>query len=154
MSVTISAAVALAQNGYTTADLSAVNTEYMIDTCLNVVNQLAGQSIAALSGTAGTKSATCTRAQEPAVTTLITITLREAKKTSLSNSSSTSGSASTSKSTTMGPMSVSEGGSTSTAISAAAALNNAANSPLVDLFYRLIDSLKTGAVSTRHFMRA
>lgn len=152
--VTITATIALAQNGYTTSDFSAINTEYMIDTCINIVNQLAGQSIAALSGVAGSKSTTCTGAQEGALTTLITITLREAKKTALSNSSSTSGSSSTSSSIGLGPASLSESSSVGTAISAASALNSAANSPYVELFYKLIESLKTGAVTTRRFMRA
>jgi hypothetical protein len=158
--VDISASIALAQNGFavisgTAGDFKAVQVEYMIDTVINVVNQLAGQSIAALSGVPGTMTTTCTRAQEPAVTTLITITLREGKKTSLSNSTSTNGSSSGSSSVSLaGVISKSESGSVGTAISAAAALNNAANSPLVDLFYKLIDSLKTGAVVQRHFMRA
>ena len=152
MSVTVSAAIALAQNGYTTDDFSAVNVEYMLNTCINIVNQLAGQAIPALSGSPGTT--TCTRAQEPAVSLITTITLREGKKTSLSNSSNTSGSNTSSESMNMGPLGYSKGGGSSTALSAATALNSAASSPNVELFYKLVESLKTGATVTRHFMRA
>jgi hypothetical protein len=140
--VDVSATIILAENGYTTTDFTAENTEYMIDDVIDTVNLLAGTTITALTGTAGTKTTTVTRHESPAVKTLCTIVLREAKKTSLSNSSSTSGSSSSSKSTNFGPVGVSEGGSTSTAISAASALNNAANSPLVDLFYKEIEKLQ------------
>jgi hypothetical protein len=153
MSVTITALTSLDQNSYTTTDFSAVKTEYMIDTAINTVNQLAGQSIQALSGSPGTKSTTCTRAQEPALTYHITITLREAKKTSLSNSATTTGTSSTNSSITLGPFGKSEGGSIGSAISATSALNSA-DSPTVKLFYNLIDSLKIGGVTGRAFVRA
>ena len=153
--VTLSAAICLAQNQYVvTTDFDATDVEYMIDDAIDTVNQLAGQSIAALTGVAGSMTGTCTRAQAPAVKTLISIMLREYKRTALSANSSTGDSSSTNRSVSIGAVSYSEGGSKSTAISAASALNNAANSPLVELFYKLIDSLKTGAVATRHFMRA
>jgi hypothetical protein len=147
MSATFTASSILAQNGYTTTDFSAENVEYWIDDSIDTVNDLAVQSIDAMAGIAGSKTATCTRTQAPAVKTLITIILREAKKTSLSNSNSTSSSNSTSKSVSLGPASYSEGGSVGAAISAASALNNASDSPLVELFYRLIDSLKTNTAS-------
>lgn len=150
MSVTITAASILAQNQYTTTDFDNTDVEYMIDDAIDTVNQLAQQSIAAMAGVPGSLTATLTRAQSPAVKTLLTIMLREAKKTSLSNSSSTSGSTSTSKSKSIaGVLSVSEGGSVGTAISATSALNNAANSPLVELFYKLIESLKTNTSYTK-----
>lgn len=152
MSVTITATSALSQNGYTITDFPATGVEVIIDDCANTVNQLAQQTIEAMSGSPLTL--TVTRNQAPAVKTLITIILRETKKTSLSNSNSTSGANSATKNMNFGPVGVSEGSSTSTAISASMALNNAADSPLVELFYKLIDNLKIGGVTGRSFVRA
>lgn len=142
MSVTLTAATVLAQNQYTTTDFDLTDVEYMIDDCIDTVNALTNDTIAALSGDAGSKSVTITRSEAPSVKTLITIVLREAKKTSLSNSSSTGNSTGTSSSINVGSIGMSESGSVSSAISATSALNNTAGSPLVDLFYKLIDVLK------------
>jgi hypothetical protein len=151
MSVTITAVTVLSQNGYTvysagppiTGDFTAVDTEYCIDDAINQVNLLTEKNIPSLSGTAGSKSVTLSRLESAPVKLLITIMLREAKKTSLSNSSSTSGSNSTSQSWNFGPMGASQGSSVGTAISATSAMNNAANSPLMDLFNRSIEKLKS-----------
>jgi hypothetical protein len=148
MSVTITAATALSENGYAvlsgnTGDFALVDVEAKIDDAINQVNLFAETNITALSGTAGSKTVTLSRLESAPVKILITITLREMKKTSLSNSSSTSGSSSTNKSVSIaGVLSQSEGGSTSTAVSAAAALNSAANSPLIDMFWKAIEKLR------------
>ncbi len=60
MTKTLTAAIALAQNNYTTTDLSAANTEYLIDDAIDYVNHLAGTSISNLTGDAGSKSVSLT----------------------------------------------------------------------------------------------
>jgi hypothetical protein len=132
----------LSRYGYTIADLSAIDVENNIDDYIDTVNSDAGTSIGYMTGTAGSKTVTVTEAQNAALKPLIQVMLREVKKTSLSNSSSTSGSSSTNKSVNMGPVSFSEGGSIGTAISAASAINNAANSPLLLIYNKAIDRLR------------
>jgi activator of HSP90 ATPase len=134
MSVTITALTVLAQNGLTVTDFTAIVTEYMIDDTINTVNLLFGQSIEAMSGTAGTKDVDMTRNQSAVVKMLLSLVLRENKKTQLTNSDNTSSSTSTSSSFTVGQISQSESNSVSTAISAASAINNPANSVYVNLF--------------------
>lgn len=148
MSVTITATTSLAQNGMTTTDFTAAVTEYMIDDCIDTVNLLANQSMAALSGSEGSKSVTITRLQAPAVKMLISLVLRENKKTQLTNSDNTSGSTGTSSSIGVGPVSVSESGSVSSSISASSAINNPSNSVYVDLFMRAVEELKARSTST------
>lgn len=140
--VTVTAAIVLAENGYTTDDFSAVNIEYMMDNVIDTINLMAGTSIAALTGTAGSKTATLTRAENPVFQMLMSMVLRENKKTSLSNSSSTSGSESASSSVSIGALSSSESSSVGTAISATAALNNEANSIYVKMFYDACRALR------------
>jgi hypothetical protein len=144
--VTLTAASVLSQNGYAvingaTGDFTIADTETMINDAIDQVNQLARRSIPPMAGVAGSKTATLNREEAPAVKVLLTIMLREGKKTSLSNSSSTSGSNSSNKSWNLGPVGASTGTSVGTSISATSALNNAANSPLMDLFNRLIEQL-------------
>jgi hypothetical protein len=142
LSVTITAQTILNQTSYTvysagppvTGDFTLENTELMIDDAIDTVNLLFTQSIAALSGSAGAKTGTMTRDQNSVFKMLIVMMLRESKKTSLSNSSSTNGGTSTTRSTAVGPFSSSEGGSVSSAVSAATAINNPANSIYVSLF--------------------
>ena len=142
MSVTITAQSILDQTGYTvyavgppaTGDFTLVNTELMIDDAIDTVNLMFTQAIAALSGSAGSKSGTMTRDQNAVVKMLLVLMLREGKKTSLSNSTSTNGGSSTNQSINVGPFGRSEGGSVSSAVSAATAINNPANSIYVAMF--------------------
>ena len=148
MSVQITATTILAQNGMTTTDFTAATVEYMIDDCIDIVNLLASQTIAAMTGSAGTKTATFTRLQSPVVKTLISLVLRENKKTALTNSSSTGDSSGTSSSIAVGPISLSESSSVSSSISAAAAINNPSNSVYVDMFYKQCEALKVATASS------
>jgi hypothetical protein len=142
MSVTITAQSILDQTGYTvysagppvTGDFTLINTELMIDDAIDTVNLMFTQAIAALSGTAGSKTGTMTRDQNSVVKMLLVLMLREGKKTSLSNSTSTNGSTSTNQQVGVGAISISEGGSVSSAVSAAQAINNPANSIYVNMF--------------------
>lgn len=93
--VTYTALIALAENGYTITDIPAATCEYIIDRAIDYVNMRVGASIAALTGAAGTKNVTLTRDQSAVVGLLMTCMLREAKKSSLSNSTATSNSSST-----------------------------------------------------------
>ena len=151
--VDLTAETVLAQNGYTeyddttdpdnpTGDFTLTVVEYVIDDCIDTVNLLAAQSMSAMAGVAESKTVTITRAQAPAVKMLISLVLRENKKTQLTNSSSTSGSESTSSTSSLGPASVSESNSVGTSISAAAAINNPQNSVFVGLFNQAISQLK------------
>jgi hypothetical protein len=149
--VDLTAETILAQNGYTEADGSAdpptgdftkTVVEYVIDDCIDTVNLLAAQTMSAMTGAAESKTVTITRAQAPAVKMLISLVLRENKKTTLTNSNTTSGSESGSSSASLGPASISESSSVGTAIGAAAAINNPANSVFVGLFSKAIAQLK------------
>jgi len=139
MSASLTALIALAENGYTTTDMTAVNTEYVIDNAIDFVNLTAEVNIPQLSGTAGTKTVTLTREQNAAVRLLVTCMLREAKKTSLTNSSS-SGTA-TSGSLGIGNLSMSESSSVSSAITAASSLNSS-NDLTRSLFEMAIERLR------------
>jgi hypothetical protein len=150
MSVTFTATTILAQNGMTTTDFAAVTVEYMMDDAVDTVNLLFSQNIAALTGTAGTKTATTTRGQSAVVKMLMTLILRENKKTALSSATSTSSTGSGSSSSVgIGNLSMSESSSVSSAISAASAINNPANSVYVDLFMQAGNKLIPAAVSTK-----
>ena len=144
--VTVNATIVLAQNGYTTSDFSAVNIEYMMDDAINTLNLLFSQSIAALSGGAGVGSTTLTRSQSAVFAMLMSLVLRENKKTALSNSSSTSNSTGASSSVGIGGLSASESSSVSSAISAASAINNPANSVYVDLLMKAGRKLELATV--------
>jgi hypothetical protein len=133
------ATIALAESGYTTDDVTAINAEYIIDNAINFVNLEAQLSISALSGTAGSKTVTLTRDQYAVVSILSTAMLRETKKTSLTNSTSTG--TSTSGSIGAGSLSLSESSSVSSAISAAASLNSG-DDFLRELFWRGIEKLR------------
>ena len=122
---TLTAAIVLAKNNYTTTDISAVNTEYIIDDAIDFVNFDCGQTMSNMSGGAGSKTVTVTYSQNAVLSTLLTCMLRDAKKTGLSNSDSTSASSGTSKSVGVGNINVSESSSVSSAISAASSLNSA-----------------------------
>lgn len=134
MSVSFTAAVILAQNGMTESDFTDENVEYMMDDAIDTVNLLFGQEIAALTGDAGAKAASMTRAQSSVVKMLLSLVLRENKKTSLSNSSSTGSSTGGSSSISVGSVNVSESSSVSSSISAASAINNPANTIYVNMF--------------------
>jgi len=120
--VTYTALIALAENGYTTTDITAANCEYIIDRAIDYVNLLAGTSIADMAGGAGVKTVTLTDNQNAVVGVLVTCMLRAMKQTSLSNSSSTSNSSGTSSSVNVGGMGASDSSTVSTAINAASAL--------------------------------
>ena len=122
---TLTATIVLAKNNYTTTDISAANTEYIIDDAIDFVNFDCGQTMSNMSGVAGSKTVTVTYAQNAVLSTLLTCMLRDAKKTGLSNSDSTSASSGTSKSVGVGNINVSESSSVSSAISAASSLNSA-----------------------------
>jgi activator of HSP90 ATPase len=145
--VDITATTSLSQNGMTVTDFSAENVEYMIDDCLDTVNLMFEQTMDALSGGAGSKSVTVTRGQAPVVKMLISLVLRENKKTQLTNSSSTGSSTGTSSSIGVGSINVSESGSVSSSISAAASINNPANSVYVNLFMEAGRKLKNQTAS-------
>jgi len=121
--LTYTALIALAENGYTTSDITAANAEYIIDRATDYVNLMAGQSIADMAGGAGVKTVTLTDNQNAVVGMLVTLMLREEKKSSLTNS--TSSGTSTSGSVQVGGMGASESASVSSAISAASALGGA-----------------------------
>lgn len=145
MTTLITAATVLSQNGYSiisgsTGDFTTSDTEAMINSGFNLINLLAGTSITKLSGSPG--SSTIEDDEEPAFNLLMTIMLREAKKTSLSNATSTGGSSGTAKSVAAMGFSKSESSSVSSAISASTAINNSANSPLVDFFNQAIERLR------------
>jgi hypothetical protein len=143
MSVTITASSVLSQNGMSTTDFAAADVEAMIDDAIDTVDLFAWQSMAAMTGTAGAKTVTITRLQSPAVKMLISLLLRENKKTQFSSATNTSGSTSTSKSVSIaGVLSQSEGSSISTAISASAAINNPANTVFVQYFLQACEELK------------
>ena len=151
MSVSITAQIILDQTGYTTTDFTLINTEYMIDDALDTVNLMFTQSIAALSGSTGSKTGSLTRDQNAVVKMLLVLMLREGKKTSLSNSTSTGGSTSNQQSVGVGAISISESGSVSSAVSAAQAINNPANSIYVSMFMDAGKKLedKTSVTSNR-----
>jgi hypothetical protein len=142
LTVTINATNTLAENGYTTSDFTAATTEFIIDTAIDLLNLLAEQSIAAMAGSSGTKTVITTRDQAAVLKMLISVTLRENKKTALSSSSSTSGSSSAGKSVGIGSLSMSESSSVSSAISAAATINNPQNSAFAKLFLDSCAALK------------
>ncbi len=122
---TLTATTELADNGYTTTDVTAAATERIINKASAYVNLRAKSAIPEMSGAEGSKTLTVTREQYAPLSMLITCMLREAKKSQLSNSSSTGSSTSTSKSIGVGQINVSDASSMSSAISAAASLNNA-----------------------------
>jgi hypothetical protein len=142
MSATITAQIVLDQNGYAvyaagppvSGDFTLVNVEYMIDDAIDTVNLMFSQSMANLSGTAGSKSVSVTRQQNSVLKMLLALVLRENKKTQLSNSSSTANSSGGSHSVSAGVLSMSESSSVSTSINAASAINNPTNSVYVNLF--------------------
>lgn len=125
--VSLTAAIALAQNGFTTADLTAVNTEYVIDNAIDFVELEAGVTIGDMTGVAGSKTVTLTGPQNAVLSLLVSLMLREVKKTTLTNSSSTASSSSTAKAVSIGGLSVSDSAILSSAISAATSLNNASD---------------------------
>jgi len=151
---TLTAATVLAQNGYSeldiltdpdnpTGDFSKTVVEYVIDDCIKTVNLLAEQNMPLMSGVAESKTVTVSDDQSVAVKILISMVLRENKKTTLTASSTTSGSEATSSSVGLGPASVSGSSSVGTAIGAASAINNPANSIYVELFNKALAKLLT-----------
>lgn len=139
---TLTATIVLAKNGFTTTDFSAINTEYMIDDAIDWVNNQTDRGIANMSGSAGTKTVTLSSEENAAVSPLISVVLRENKKTSLSNSSVTSGGSSTSNSIGVGSVSLSESNSVSNAISATSAINNPANTFYLEMVKAACERLK------------
>lgn len=149
MTTTITALTVLSQNSYSellvgppaTGDFTIVDTELMINSAVNMINLLAGTSMAKLTGSPGTTD--IDDDEEPAFSLLMTIMLREAKKTSLSSSSNTSGSSGSNSSVSFpSGFGMSQGSSVSSAISAATAINSSGNSPLVDFFNQAIERLR------------
>lgn len=135
-------------NGYVVdTDFTAVQVERMMDSALGLINVLAKTSLPLTSGTAGTKTVDLDDRENAAFQILMTIMLREGKKTALSNSSATSNTTGTSSSVGIGGLSASESSSVSASISAAAAINNAANSPLIQYFTNAIQNLREIEVS-------
>lgn len=134
MSVSFSASEILAQNGMSESDFTNETVEYMMDDSINTVNLLFTQTIDALAGEAGAKTATMTRNQSAVVKMLLSLVLRENKKTQLSSSSSTSNSTGTNSSVSAGGISASDSNTVSGSISATAAINNPSNSVYVNMF--------------------
>jgi hypothetical protein len=139
--VDITATTVLSQNGYTTTDLAAADVERIIDDAINQVNLDAAQSMSNMTGAEGSKTVTVTAPQSVPVKILISLMLREVKKTSLTNSDSTSSSTSTSKSIGVGQINVSDASSVSSSISAAASINTVANTILRENYLRAISRL-------------
>lgn len=143
MSVNFDAEQVILQNGFQIydegtgeGDFTVPVVEYVVDDCIDTVNLLFEQDIAAMSGEAGSKTVTCSRAQSPVLKMLISLVLRENRKSAISSSSSTGSGESESRSVGVGGLSVSEGSSISSAISASATINNPANTVYVDLFLK------------------
>jgi hypothetical protein len=149
MSVTFTAATILIQNGMTETDFLDETVEYMMDDAIDTVNLLFTQDIAALAGSAGAKTATMTRGQSAVTKMLLTLVLRENKKTQLTSSDSTSNASGASGSISAGGLSMSESSSISTGISASAAINNPANSVYVELFMQAGNKLVPADVSVK-----
>jgi hypothetical protein len=149
--VAITAQLSLDRNGYKAGDTAAVEaktadftllvTEYIIDECIDFVNLLANSSIAALSGTPGAMTVSVSRDENAALKLLITCMLRDAKKTTLSNSSSTSNSSGTNSSVSAGGFSASDSSTVSSAVSAASSLNGMDDFTR-DLFNKAIERLQ------------
>jgi activator of HSP90 ATPase len=158
MSVVLDSTSLITQNGYAvysagppvTGDFTVANVDAMVDDCINTVNLFASQDMAAMSGTP--KTVTVTREQSIVVKMLLTLVLRENKKTQLSNSSSTGNASGTAKSINVGPIGMSQSNSVSTSISATAAINNPANSVYVGLFEKACDLLKGKSTQTTSMM--
>ena len=74
--VTITAQNILDENNYTITDISLVNAESLIDNAINYVNLRAGLSMSAMSGTAGSKTASLTGNQSVIVKLLSTLMVR------------------------------------------------------------------------------
>ena len=143
MSVTLNATDTLAENGYTTTDFTAAVVEGIINRAIRQVNLDAAQSISEMTGaTVGEKTVSMTQRQSVPVTILISLMLRETRRSTLSNTSSTGNSSSTSKSINVGPIGMSDASSVSSAISASASLNNPANTIYRDDYLRAIDRLR------------
>ena len=94
--VTITASRTLGRFGLTTDDLSAANTEYVIDDVTDYINLKAGTSIADMTGAAGTKEVTLSGDQNAVFMLIMSIMLKDVKALTISSS------------TTLGMMSVSE----------------------------------------------
>ena len=67
----------LDENNYTLDDISATNFEYLIDNAIDYINMEAGTSIAALSGSVGSKSLVGSASENVAVKALSVLSLRQ-----------------------------------------------------------------------------
>ena len=93
---TLTAAIVLERFDLTTADFSAVATEYLIDDVIDYINLEAGTSISNLAGVAGAKTVTVTSGQNAAIKLILSLMLKDVKAMA------------TSTSQTLGQMSMSE----------------------------------------------
>lgn len=66
----------LDENNYTTSEISLANTEQLIDNSINYVNLQTNSSIAAMAGSAGSKTGTATRTQTVIIKALATLMIR------------------------------------------------------------------------------
>ena len=144
---TYTAQTILDDNRYTIDDFSLEVTERIVDKAANYISVLIKQNLPNMAGTIGEKTLTINSTQDAALQLLVTIMLREAQKTALSNSSSTNASSSNSKSVGIGGLSVAAASSVGSAISASSSINNAANTPLVEMFYKAIENLQQQTVN-------
>lgn len=141
MSVSYTAQNFLSLSGYTTDDFAVTVAEQMLDYCISHVNLLADSAIAAMSGNAGSKTVSLSSDELACVQLAFNILAREIKRSQLTSAKYTSAeSESSSRSFTVHGISVSEGGSVSTSVSLANALNT--NSPLVDMFRQAIETYR------------
>ncbi len=139
---TFTATQILTENGYTTVDFMYPTVEWIIDNAVDHVNLETGRSIANMTGVAGSKILTCLSEESPIIKMIVTYMLREAKKTSLTNSSSTGGSNTSSSTINVGPVGMGQSSGVSTAISAASAINSINNTAHLNFILRGFERLR------------
>jgi len=77
--VTITATIVLAENNYDTDDITAANTEYLIDNAINYINMQANTTINALAGVAGTKTVGADRNEATIIKSLTALMIKAYK---------------------------------------------------------------------------
>jgi hypothetical protein len=145
LSVTLTAANCLADNNYTTTDIPTVAVERIIDKAISYFNLRTGRSVNLMAGTPESKTTVVQAEEYGVLEAIITCMLREAKKTSLSNSTSTGSGAS--KSVNIGAMGMSESSTVSSAISAAQSINSEGNTVFREFITEGLRSLREVEVS-------
>jgi hypothetical protein len=154
LTVSFTATQIIEQNGYVVdTDFTVANVEYLINDSVDYVNLIAGTTIPHMTGEAEAKTITVSERANAALKPLLACTLRENKKTQLSNASSTTNATGDSNSVSAAGLSASESSSISTAISAANSINNAANTIYRDMFRDAIEALKSEAKDVEYNYR-